>query len=99
MIPSTISLGCLLSYCPTCPWRKLYCPFWKKNIFRFGKCICGTSHVCCYIHYHKQIYGTFENNFSNTNVKNVANTILSSLTKIQQSISIVKTRKIRPQTN
>ena len=63
MIPSTIFLGCLLSYCPTCQWRKLYCPFWEKNIFKFGKCICETSHVYHFIHYHKQIYGTFENNF------------------------------------
>ena len=31
--------------------------------------------------------------FSNTNVKNVVNTMLSSLKKIQQSISIVKTKK------
>ena len=63
MIPSTIFLGCLLSYCPTCPWRKLYCPFSKKAIIKFGKCICETSHVCYFVHYHKQIYGTFENNF------------------------------------
>ena len=31
--------------------------------------------------------------FSNTNVKNVVNTMISSLKKIQQSISIVKTKK------
>ena len=37
--------------------------------------------------------------FSNTNVKNVVNTMLSSLKKIQQININYKNKKIRPQTN
>ena len=37
--------------------------------------------------------GRLKITFSNTNVKNVVNTMLSSLKKIQQSISILITKK------
>ena len=89
MIPSSIFLGYILSYCPTCQWRKLYCPFSKTTIFAFVE---HHIFVTLDIIINKSM-GHLKITFSNTNVKNVENTMLSSLKKIQQINIIYKNKK------